>query len=83
MPSAACRVRNKGAKERPGGEVQRPPLVEPGWRIEEVVVCNIATEPATRIYIPDGGTLIVHWREPRRMNGGRRRTNRRRRKNHA
>ena len=31
----------------------------PGGQIREVTVCNVATEPAARIYIPPEGGLIV------------------------
>ena len=52
------------AMEPPPLREQSNPLVIKGHEIKEITVCNIATEPVTRIYIPDGGTLIVELHEP-------------------
>lgn len=40
------------------------PLVIRDRDIQEVTVCNLGSEPVTRIYIPDDGCLIVEFHEP-------------------
>lgn len=40
------------------------PLVLKGRDIREVTVCNVASEPVARIYIPEAGSLIVEFHQP-------------------
>ena len=52
------------ATQAPQSSKRGSPLVIRGRDIREVTVCNVAAEPATRIYIPEDGCLIVELHKP-------------------